>query len=428
MAAVKAWFIANAGSERFNDLLTIFDMRIKLEKKTLKLENPEYFEGDLFIKKFVAAMSHVLIAKQLDHDGAERDGNQIPINFKPDDVSIEALMAASTNVVDLFIRTTRASAELSDYPENNLRWDTIYLHSVSAFRSALVYLELRHSIKHGDPGRMFATFPFLSAIFRATNRVNYAPEILETQYRYRHTWTPQLCVAMLGHCIVNTTGRMDGWEGIDMYQEHDVLTHKQDWPLSEQRKSNNHLHQEISCIIHTIRKLKRGFFQEWAISGLRDVGAKASIHQEAYSLVPAFWKNNVTEWIDDRTSSVYEAYEGDIDQRRKMNGEPSSSVKGIVTDPMAKGYRMLMGSHLQSSVHSFVNDRWKRITPTWSKPLAKDPQAPSAQAAAAAVAAHTVDGEPQPEALQVVLAPEGAMEDVIMQNVAENPPPHNAPP
>lgn len=57
MASTQSWFVANAGSDKQQNDFSVAHTRIMLELKTLKLENPEYFAGDLFIRKHVAAFA-----------------------------------------------------------------------------------------------------------------------------------------------------------------------------------------------------------------------------------------------------------------------------------------------------------------------------------------------------------------------------------
>jgi hypothetical protein len=257
MASCQSFFIAHAGSKEYQDVFSLCHVKSTLEKTNLKLDNPEFFEGDLLISKCVAGLAYVLIGKELDDVVTQRDTNGMPTGFDIENIDVDHLHNIAKKIVTDMCQSPREIALENDAdPAEPFSWDTLYLHGSSMLRHGLLHSELRDAVRQGDPGRVWATFPYFCAVFRATNKHIYSREIIELLHRYHNIWTPDLRMAMLCHSVVNTTGKPGCWEGIDQYQEHGVRTHKVDFPLPDQRKPDNEYHRRLGSLLAMFRKLK----------------------------------------------------------------------------------------------------------------------------------------------------------------------------
>lgn len=229
----------------------------------MKLDLPDFHEGNLYIQLHVAAMSYLHMSRLLP--------NRLKVNpdggffdFDTDNITLDELVEAARQIANTQLEAgiETALSNRADVSKPS-EWDSLHLHGRALYRHALLYTELRHSIKRGDPGRMKALFPYLLPIFKATGKHKYAAELMEVMCRWKNEWNDDLKATMLGHCLVNATGKPDGWIGIDLWQEHDVRLHKVDFPMSDSRgPSDSNGHHDISGILHTLRSSKRELWRE----------------------------------------------------------------------------------------------------------------------------------------------------------------------
>lgn len=338
-----------------------------LELKTLKLDTPEFFAGDLFIRKNVAGLAVLLFSEHLPRMVTSRDADGVPTSFKLEDTDIDELHQIANLIVDeICLPPIEIAVSKTEQPLDDSKWDTVHLHGASLLRHALIYMETRHSIKHGDPGRLLLVYRFLGPIFRATGRSNYASEMLEVLHRCRHEWGPTLRTTILAHSLVNTTGKPDGWLGIDQYQEHDVRTHKVDFALSQQRNDDNELHKKISPLLHTFRAIRTSFWKKFELCGLKTSKANNRLRDHAYTLAKAFHKEEVIKWKFDRRSLAYETAQGQLKEWTKVYDPENANrnFKATTTDPLKKGYVMMMDTEASTSIVSYFRRRVHKVTHT----------------------------------------------------------------
>jgi hypothetical protein len=260
LAIIHSFYTANAGVSKYQDCLAVIHTRIPLDRKTMKFDLPDFHEGNQFIKLHVAALSHLHICEQLSERKTPPAEKGLLFGFNKEGLTMKELVKAAEAVAATQLK---ANVELADQHgadvEDPETWDTVHLHGVSLFRHALIYTEVRHATKHGDPGRMKAMFPYLVAIFKATRKHRYANEILEVPSRWKSEWNDDLRATMLCHSLVNATGKPDGWIGIELRQEHEVRLHKVDFPVGDNRgPAEANLHKHLSGCLHTLRSAKIG--------------------------------------------------------------------------------------------------------------------------------------------------------------------------
>jgi hypothetical protein len=330
----------------------------------MKLDQPDFHEGELYIKLHVAAMAHLHMAKHFpDRIKKKTDGSLF--EFDKTDLTMDQLVKAAEKIASTSLLSgvevaEQHGADVADSEE----WDTLYLHGISLLRHALIYTEVRHAVKHGDPGRMKAMFPYLIPIFKATGKHKYANEMLEVMYRWKNEWSDELKGVMLGHTLVNESGRPDGWIGIDLWQEHDVRLHKVDFPVSEVRGSADiNLHQYISGILHTLRSAKE---ELWKRLGIKNADSKAKDLRTPHhilNLARDWHHKHILTWTVNRKSPVFESFAGELkgtDNGAGDRNEENKKKKSVFQpDALEAGVELL--SDGSKSVEAFLarrDDAW----------------------------------------------------------------------
>ncbi|KAJ9107756.1 hypothetical protein QFC20_003701 [Naganishia adeliensis] len=359
LAVIHSFYVANAGSTHYQDVFSIIHTRIGLKRKTMKLDLPDYYEGDLYIKLHVAALSHLHMAKQFPHRVEEsQDGGLF--SFNKQGITMEELVIAAKSIAD---KQLDAGIEIAANNGANLddttQWDSLHLHGSSLFRHALLYTELRHCIKNGDPGRMKAVFPYLIPIFKATGKHKYANEMLEVMWRWKNEWGDVLKATMLGHTLVNEKGRSAGWKGINLWQEHDVRLHKVDFPASDARGSyDSNSKSDVSGLLHTLLAAKHQFFTELDGKTADSQAIDLRSPDHIMFLARDWHYARVVDWVPYRKSAVFECYPGELKPQEDISGDLKKKGGWFQADPLESGTQMLISGN--KSLEAYVSRRGGR--------------------------------------------------------------------
>jgi hypothetical protein len=156
----------------------------------MKLDTPDFHDGDLFIRLYMGALSYLHLSEHMPERKQPAEGAGL-FTFNTEGLTTEELVAAANKVVEtrLEVSVEQAAVNGAD-PDDPTEWDSVFLHGASVLRHALIYTELRHAVKHGDPGRMKALFPYLIPIFKSTGKHKYAGELLEVMKRWKYVQQP----------------------------------------------------------------------------------------------------------------------------------------------------------------------------------------------------------------------------------------------
>ncbi|KAI0688586.1 hypothetical protein BC835DRAFT_301430 [Cytidiella melzeri] len=83
----------------------------------------------------------------------------------------------------------------------------------------LDYVELAHAMKHGDIGRVEATFRRWVFIFKSVGKHKYAAQLIKTMADLKYVYPERLARAFRLNWLCNPTGRPDGFCAVDWLVE-----------------------------------------------------------------------------------------------------------------------------------------------------------------------------------------------------------------
>jgi len=83
----------------------------------------------------------------------------------------------------------------------------------------LQYIELAHAMKHSDIGRVEATFPHWTFVFKSVRKHKYAAYLIKLMIDFKHVYPEPLKHAIRMNWLVNPTGEKDGFRGVDWVVE-----------------------------------------------------------------------------------------------------------------------------------------------------------------------------------------------------------------
>jgi hypothetical protein len=83
----------------------------------------------------------------------------------------------------------------------------------------LQYMELAHAMKHGDIGRVEATFLHWTFVFKSVRKHKYAAYLIKLMLDLEYVYPESLKRSIRMNWLVNPTGRKDGFRGVDWVVE-----------------------------------------------------------------------------------------------------------------------------------------------------------------------------------------------------------------
>ncbi|KAK0526868.1 hypothetical protein OC835_005151 [Tilletia horrida] len=250
------------------------------------------------------------------------------------------LHAAATETITAMLTgdvITAAGAMDAEHP------DQILGHSVALFRDLGVYIELRHAVKHGDPGRVMAMLRQALPRFQAGGHHRYVVECLEMLMSVRFELPPALKQVMLAATLVNHAGLPDSFLAADLDIEHMVHDLKHVFPV--QGKAGGFDRQRrIGELLPLLRGCKAQLFRAFSISSLDTKHAQRDRSLTCGLLGADLEAYAVFEQQDKgRQSPVFEFQVGD--KRAEGTGsKKGKQAKHITTDAVISGLTGLIGS------------------------------------------------------------------------------------
>ncbi|KAK0544916.1 hypothetical protein OC844_007417 [Tilletia horrida] len=250
------------------------------------------------------------------------------------------LHAAATETITAMLTgdvITAAGAMDAEHP------DQVLGHSVALFRDLGVYIELRHAVKHGAPGRVMAMLRQALPRFQAGGHHRYVVECLEMLMSVRFELPPALKQVMLAATLVNHAGLPDSFLAADLDIEHMVHDLKHVFPV--QGKAGGFDRQRrIGELLPLLRGCKAQLFRAFSISSLDTKHAQRDRSLTCGLLGADLEAYAVFEQQDKgRQSPVFEFQVGDKPTSARRPGaieayfarKRASNVAGIPTTELA---------------------------------------------------------------------------------------------
>ncbi|KAL9938188.1 hypothetical protein V8E36_002811 [Tilletia maclaganii] len=279
-------------------------------------------------------------------EGGQRDTRHSPSEFAS--TPADAIVRAAKESIKALL--TGNVLQAAGPPTATM--DENFAHSISLLRDIAVYIELRHSVKHGDPGRVMAMLRQALPRFQAGGHHRYVVECLEMLMSVRFKLPVALKQVMLASTLVNHSGKDDTFLAADLDIEHMVHDLKHVFPV--QGKAGGHERQRrIGELLPLLRGCKAQLFRAFSISSLDSAHAQRDLSLtcrllasdlEAFALFERQHRG--------RKSPVFELKFGDkraeSDASNAGKGKKGSSkskqAKHVTTDTVVHGTSALIGS------------------------------------------------------------------------------------
>ncbi|KAL9939099.1 hypothetical protein V8E36_001912 [Tilletia maclaganii] len=145
--------------------------------------------------------------------------------------------------------------------------DLVFAHAAALFRDLAVFIELRHSTKHGDPGRILAMVRQALPLFQSNGQHRYVSESLELLVDSRYELPGAHKQSMLAASLVNHHGRQDTFLAADLDIEHIVNDLNNVFPV-QAKAGGLDRQRKIGELLPLYRACKTKLFRLFFISSL----------------------------------------------------------------------------------------------------------------------------------------------------------------
>ncbi|KAE8241163.1 hypothetical protein A4X13_0g7535 [Tilletia indica] len=301
-------------------------------------------------------------AKNLRPEEAIRPSKGLQDTDRPndefDDVDYKTFMRITEEVVREMLAS--GSAEILDDHEHR---DDFALQSGLMLLDIALFIELQHSIKNGDPGRMMFVMKQLVPRFQAAGQHNYVAELLDILVTIRYGLPPPLRAVMLASFMANPKGKAKTFTPIDHIQENFVFELKHSWPVGGTTKSLQYK-SVIGSLLEVFSNLKMGYWKDLGISGQNQDHSDKKRNATIDSLRVDFDRYAVFQWDEGgRKCDTFETLRGDAVKEKKdrlrRQGKPIGKVrqvKNTACDIFKTGMLMLEGKTMSTGTFQ----RWVR--------------------------------------------------------------------
>jgi hypothetical protein len=201
----------------------------------------------------------------------------------------------------------------------------------------LVFRNFDHAIRRGDSGRALGSVSFFKMWFQDTNKTNYAVESLRLQACLKKVWSEQFQRFYMENCLINLSGKSQGFMACDMVNEYVVREVKDHMNPNSNSISEERIREKISLLVMHLR--------EWRRNMAKNVGAKSSNdHSTKSSLARDYWRIGERLFRDD-------AFTKRLDRRDE---EYDTVVKDLYVDGLI---HLANGTRIAKLKHDMVEER-----------------------------------------------------------------------
>ena len=130
--------------------------------------------------------------------------------------SLEAFAAAGPSWGEIVSLSEAVAANYLDKPSNE---DVDFRNNTLTLARLLHYIELAHAMKHGDIGRVEASFLHWAFVFKTVRKHKYSAYLIKLMNDLKYTYNEKLQNAIRMNWLVNPTGKPDGFRGVDWVVE-----------------------------------------------------------------------------------------------------------------------------------------------------------------------------------------------------------------
>lgn len=120
----------------------------------------------------------------------------------------------------------------------------------------LVMRNFKRGMREGDSGRCLASLSYYTVWFQASNQYQYAAETIHLTACLKKYWSPAYRQFFLENCLINPSGKKEGWMATDFFCEWIIGELKAMFPDNVTEQSLEYMRDTISPQVMFFRRVR----------------------------------------------------------------------------------------------------------------------------------------------------------------------------
>lgn len=160
--------------------------------------------------------------------------------------------------------------------------DQQYENLVLFMQQGLVLRNFAVAMRNGDSGMVIDCLSYFTVWFQATNKHNYAFETIHLTACIKQLWSPEMRQYWMENCLVNPSGKREGWMACDYLGEYIVREVKTMMHHNVNDANSKFLRLTLSPLILSFRNVRKQMIQECDVPFRSQHSSKMDTHFDVH--------------------------------------------------------------------------------------------------------------------------------------------------
>lgn len=180
-----------------------------------------------------------------------------------DQIGSEKLADAIGNLISLlndFVLISRMRKRDSEFRDEQ------YENIILFMQQGLVLRNFALTMRIGDSGMVIECLSYFTVWFQAINKANYVSETIHLTACIKKLWSPEMKQFWMENCLINPSGKKEGWMACDFLGEYIVGQVKAMMHQNVNTANDKFLRETISLLILNFLNMRRHMMRECDVS------------------------------------------------------------------------------------------------------------------------------------------------------------------
>jgi hypothetical protein len=178
----------------------------------------------------------------------------------------------------------------------------VYENILLFAQQGMVLRTFGRAMRTGDSGIVTDCLAYFTVWFQATNKKNYARETIHWMACIKKLWSPEMKVFWMENCLVNPSGKAEGWVACDFLGEYIVGQVKKMMHPNQTPAISNLLYNYISLLIIPFLDVRRKMLNECDVPFSTTHSTKKSTRFEVANIVKRVLEEGFLTMVAGRTA------------------------------------------------------------------------------------------------------------------------------
>jgi hypothetical protein len=207
-----------------------------------------------------------------------------------DQIGKEALSSAFERLGNLLSDYSAVTRMRQMPPEQR---DVVYENMLVFTQQGMVLRTFGRAMRTGDSGIVTDCLAYFTVWFQATNKKNYARETIHWMACIKKLWSPEMKAFWMENCLVNPSGKAEGWMACDFLGEYVVGQVKKMMHPNQTAPMRDLLYNYVSLLIMSFLEVRHKMLKECDVPFSTAHSTKKSTRFEVDKIVERVFEEGI---------------------------------------------------------------------------------------------------------------------------------------